>query len=461
MEMESKMKGVGSRAMVQGLIVTVIILGWAAAAYSESATEPLTLPEAIAAAIHGNPQIEMANKQLKAADSGVTQARSGLLPQVNVAETYNTTNSPLWAFGTKLNQGAITASDFNPDRLNDPEAIGNFNTAVTLSWNLYDGGRSWIGLQQSKEAREIASLGLTRSRQAVIAQTAKAYVGALLAEENRSVVRQALETARAHAKVVNNRFQSGLTVKSDLLRAQVRIADLEQQLFDAESQVLVAQAMLKATMGRSDNVAFSLATPFEKCIPTTQTLDWWIAKALEARPDLKQMDIQTSTARQEIRRARSGHLPRLALQGSYEINSEDFSDTANNYTVGAVLSLNLYSGRRISSQAAAAEAMAAKTAAMRQGASLQIRVAVQRAYYQAQSAWQRIQVAKDSVAQADEGLRIVANRYKNGLLTLVTLLDAQVALQEARTRHFKAMHDYKVARIDLALAGGIIDADFH
>jgi outer membrane protein TolC len=69
-------------------------------------------------------------------------------------------------------------------------------------------------------------------------------------------------------------------------------------------------------------------------------------------------------------------------------------------------------------------------------------------------------VAQTAVAQAEEALRIVRNRYKSGLLTIVSLLDAEVALQQARTRHFRSMHDYKVARINLALAAGTIDTDF-
>lgn len=455
------MKRVGSKLIVYGLVLLLTGFCLAPAAISAQGTEALTLAEAIAAALKHNPEIEMARHELEAADSGVAQARSGLLPQVNVAETYNHTNSPLWAFGTKLNQGAIEASDFNPDRLNDPDAIGNFNTALTLSWNLFDGGRTWAGWQQSKQALQVAELGLQRSEQQVIAQTAKAYVGALLAIENRNVIQQAMETAKAHAKVVESRFQRGQGVKSDLLRAQVRISDLEQQLFEADSQVLVAQAMLKASMGRSDGIGLKLKTPFKRCIPTTGNLDQWVTKALDQRPDMKQLHIQEALARKEIKRARSGHWPSLALQGSYEINGEDFSDTADNYTIGAVLSLNLYSGQRISAQAAAAKAMAAKTVSMRNGFVLGVRVEIQRAFYQAQSAWQRIRVAEGSVDQADEGLRIVANRYESGLLTIVTLLDAQVVLQQARTQHFKAMHDYKVARIDLALASGTIDMDFN
>jgi TolC family type I secretion outer membrane protein len=455
------MKYYGSKIIVHGVVLLLAGLCLAPVSAGARAAEPLTMAEAIAAALKHNPEIQVARHELDAADSGVVRARSGLLPQVNVAEAYNRTNSPLWAFGTKLNQGAIEASDFNPDRLNDPDAIGNYNTALTLSWNLFDGGRTWIGWQQSKQARQVAELGVRRSEQQIIARTAKAYVGALLAVENRNVIQQSLETARAHANVVENRFQGGLAVKSDLLRARVRIADLKQQLFEADSQVLVAQAMLKASMGRSDDTGLMLKTPFKRCIPTTGDLAQWVARALDQRPDMKQLHLQEALARKEIQRARSGHWPSLALQGSYEINSEDFSDTADNYSIGAVLSLNLYSGQRISAQAAAAKAMAAKTASMRNGFVLGVRVQVQRAFYQAQSAWQRIQVAQDAVDQADEGLRIVANRYENGLLTIVTLLDAQVALQQANTQHFKAMHDYKVARIDLALASGAIDKAFN
>jgi outer membrane protein TolC len=71
-----------------------------------------------------------------------------------------------------------------------------------------------------------------------------------------------------------------------------------------------------------------------------------------------------------------------------------------------------------------------------------------------------IGVAKTAADQAEEGLRIVKNRYNNGLLTIVDLLDAELAHQQARTNYFKALHDYKVARVDLELAAGIIDKDF-
>ena len=110
--------------------------------------------------------------------------------------------------------------------------------------------------------------------------------------------------------------------------------------------------------------------------------------------------------------------------------------------------------------AAALVAGATKVKAMRRSLELGVRVETQRAFYQAQSTWKSIAVARQAVDQAEEGLRIVSNRYGSGLLTIVDLLDAQTALQQARTHLFKAMHDYRVARIELALAAGTITKDF-
>ena len=435
--------------------VTMGVNAWAA-----DTGGPLTLTEAIAAALAHNPQVAADRHAEAAAAYQATAARSGLLPQVYASETFNHTNSPLWAFGTKLNQGAIQSSDFNPATLNDPDAINNFATALSVSWNLFDGGQTRIGWDQARQGEKIATLNLKRSREQIIAQAAKAYVGLLLAVENHLVVAQALETAQAHFKLVQDRFHSGLAVKSDVLRAQVRIADLQQQRLAAESGIQVAQAMLHAAMGQPDLGQITPTTPLENCTPTEGGLDQWIARALERRTDLQQVALQEDIAAKEVARARAGHYPTVALQGNYEIDSEAFDDSHDNYTLGAVLRVNLYSGQRISSQTAAARAMLSKVQALRKGMELGVRVQTQSAFYHAQSSWQSIAVASDAVNQAEEGLRIVANRYRGGLLTIVDLLDAQTALQQARTQHFKALHDYKVARIELALATGTIDKDF-
>ncbi|MDY6792098.1 MAG: TolC family protein [Thermodesulfobacteriota bacterium] len=427
---------------------------------AESPSQPLTLEEAIASALKHNPRVMSARHEVAAAGFQVTTARSGLMPQLYLSERFNRTNSPLWAFGTKLNQGIIETTDFNPDRLNEPDAINNFNTALSLNWNLFDGGQTWIGWRQSQQGQRAAELSLRRSEQQTIALVAKAYMELLLAVENHGVIAQSLKTSRAHFKLVQDRFRSGISVKSDVLRAQVRIADLEQKRLMSHSRIQVAQAMLHAAMGQPDAARIVPTSPFERCVPPKESLTQWIDRALEKRPDLKQLDIQKLIAEKGVKRARSGHWPTFSLQGSYELNSEDLSKAEDNYTVGAMLRMNLYSGQRISSQTAEAKAMVAKLNSLRNSFELNVRVETQRSFYQAQSAWQSIAVSRSAITQAEESLRIVSNRFASGLLTIVDLLDAQTALQQVRIQLFTALHDYKVARIELALAAGIIDKNF-
>jgi outer membrane protein TolC len=366
----------------------------------------------------------------------------------------------MWAFGTKLNQEQITQQDFDPARLNDPDPINNFASTLSLNWSIYDSGQTRHGLKQAEIAKKITALMLDRTRQQVIAQTVAAYVGLLLAQNNLAVIEQTLETARAHLKMVRARFENGFVVKSDLLRAQVHIADLEQQQLQAESQVQVARSYLNAAMGVPIESMFRLSSPIEGGKEVDGSLENWMEKALSLRPELKQLQNQEMIAQEEISKSKAAHLASIYLMGNYEFNTEDFNEWGDNYTVGAMVNLNIFSGRRLSARTVQARAalneVGARQADLKQGILVQTR----QAFLQAQSARKRILVAASAVNQAEETLRIVRNRYETGLLNIVALLDAELALQHARTNHFKAVHDYKVAATQLALAAGTIDENF-
>ena len=54
------------------------------------------------------------------------------MPNINVSNTSTFTNNPLNAFGFKLLQESVSVPDFNPDLLNDPGQVENFNTRIEL-----------------------------------------------------------------------------------------------------------------------------------------------------------------------------------------------------------------------------------------------------------------------------------------------------------------------------------------
>lgn len=426
---------------------------------AESAVS-LTISEAIYNALDKNPNLKFTRQKIEAAEHAMTQAKSGYYPQLYLTETFNHTNNPMWAFGTKLNQGQITQQDFDPRLLNEPDAIHNFATALAMDWPVFDGGQTRMNVRQSKQNLELMQLNQQMISQDVIAGAASAYVGLMLTLENVKVVEQALATARAHLKLIRSRFESGFVVKSDLLRGQVRIAELEQELLQTVSMVEIYQARLSAVMGEPETRVIHPTSTLDRCKEIDGLLAEWVAKAMNNRPDLKQLGIQEGIAKNEITKTKYGHLPTLNFMGSYEINSEDFSESADNYTIGALARINLFSGYRISARNKEAKAAFNQVRSMIEAKKLEINVETQKSFLETQSAWKQIQVTRSAVAQSEEALRIVQNRYKNGLLTYVSLLDAETALKQARMRHFKSLFDYKVARIHLAKSAGVIDRDF-
>lgn len=447
--------------LAQAFVIFIFqMVSMTAAAQNAPLIESLTLAESIQIAVKENPKIMAARFQEESLRSQAIQARSGFFPQVDFTETFKRTNNPMWAFATKLNQGVITREDFYPETLNNPNDINNFATAITMAWSVYDGGQTKINWRQAQYNQTISSLMLKQTRQNVIAQTAKAYVGVLLAQKNLVVIVQSLDIAEANLKMVRSRFESGFVVKSDFLRAQVRIAELKQQRLQAESQVKVGLAMLNASMGHADDRPLHLKTLLNQCVKTKGSIADWLEIALSNRPGLEKMSIEEEIAKEEIEKARADHFPDLKLIGNYEINSEDFSAAEDNYTIGAVMRVNLFSGNRISSKTKSAKSILRSVQELRKSLVLVIRIQTRESFLYTQSAWERIRVAQTAVEQAKEGMRIVNNRYNNGLLTIVDLLDAELSHQKARTNHFKALHDYKVARINLAQAVGTIDTDY-
>lgn len=423
-------------------------------------TVNLTLDDAVKTAARKNPEIKSAKFRAEAYESGVSEAQAAFFPQLNFTETFNRTTNPMWAFGAKLNQESIATTDFSPDELNDPDPTNNFSSVLSVSWPIFSGGRIYHSWKQAGLSSEAENLMLKRTRQNVIARTARAYMGLLLAIENLTVVKQSIDSAQASLNLVESRFNSGFSVKSDLLRAQVRIADLEQQRLQVKSRIKVAKAMLNAAMGMPVDTPINPITPFGKLTETKDDLDKWIKIALVNRPELNNLRLQEEISKKQVIISRSGHLPSLQAVGNYEIDSEDFGETSNNYTLGVVMQMNIFSGFGTVAKTKKANASLKQVRELIKSVELGVQVQTHEAFFTAQSSWERIKVAQTAVTQAQEALRIIKNRYKTGLLTIVSLLDAETASQQAKTILFKSLYDYKVAGIELELAAGTIDKDF-
>ncbi|MBI3015491.1 MAG: TolC family protein [Candidatus Tectomicrobia bacterium] len=416
--------------------------------------EPLSLTQALSVALQNSPLLKASEQEVAMALAKVGQARAQLLPRIDVGTSFHRTTSPLMAFGDRLNQERVTTGDFDPRRLNDPAAISNFNTYLEITQPVYNGGKEWTGLNQSRLAHEAKQREDRRTLDQLRFDVTQAYYGVILGREQLQVARETLKTAEAHEAQARSLFRAGLVVESDVLSAEVRLAQVREFLIAAENGLTLSRSALNTIMGVDEARAFRV-TEALKFFEFKQDPEELKRRALRSRADLEALRVQVRVAEQGVRLARSDYLPRLNLGGRYDLNEEHFLGTRGESWTGMVtLSINLFDGLGTSSRVEEARAGVLRVKALQerleQGISLQVR----QAHLDLLTARGRIQASEKAVDQARESLRITQNRYNSGLTTIVELLDGEVRLTEARMRTLQALYDYAVAKAKIDLAVG-------
>jgi outer membrane protein len=200
-----------------------------ASAQQEAQPSSLTLQQAVTIALEKNPLRKVAIADTKVASAGVRAARSFLMPHLSFSETATRGDDPVYVFGSKLRQQRFTQGDFTLNKLNTPLPFGNFSTRFGGTWNLFDSFATWHGVNQAKQMNEATEHQLDRTDQEIVFRVVSSYYDVLLAAKELEVAEQSAKTASSIMDRSQSRFDSGLTVESDLLTAKVRIAARQQE----------------------------------------------------------------------------------------------------------------------------------------------------------------------------------------------------------------------------------------
>ncbi|HMZ22974.1 MAG TPA: TolC family protein, partial [Blastocatellia bacterium] len=284
-------------------------------------------------------------------------------------------------------------------------------------------------------------------------ETLRAFYGLLLAEAKKEVAAEAVKLAEADVKLSRDRVEAGTSVVSDLLAAEVQLAEARQQAIQSDGDAVTAEATLNTALGlpisTPRKVSGALAEKkFD--VPAQEEL---IRLAMEHRPDLNRAGLVVRSGEVLAAGARNEYLPRVDVFASFGASRNNFVSGSSDYTVGASVSFNLFDAGR-SARIAQTRAAAKMAAGEQEHLANQIRLEVVRAQQQFISARERLKVAERIIAQAGEALRITQDRYQEGLTTITEVLRAETTLTRARLNILAARHDYYVGYAGVLLSTG-------
>src|SRR6188474_397974 len=174
---------------------TYLLLAILALAAPAVAQTPLSLTDAIARARAYNPDAGSSAAGEREAAQRVTQARAGYWPRVDVVESWQRGNQPVFVFSSLLAQRQFTAADFALDALNRPDPVNNFRAAVTVEQALFDASTR-ANVAAAGISRDVAAANRLAVDRDLTAKVTAAYGRVLVAAAGRESAAAAVETAR-------------------------------------------------------------------------------------------------------------------------------------------------------------------------------------------------------------------------------------------------------------------------
>ena len=404
--------------------LTIAIGAALALAQPLAAQSPLTLGKAFERA----DQNAFANR-ISAAEADVagarrTEAMRGILPSFRAEGGFVRTTDPIGVFGATLRQRRIAAANFDPARLNYPDAVTNYGSAVVLEQPIFNADAYLGRTAAAHGAQSVSAMStwvLTDTRLDVV----RAYFGTVLAVEKVAALEQAGRAGLSHAVQAQKLVDAGLATRSDALLAQVRADEIAVQALEARGDVDIARRQLAVLLGAPEDTAFTLPDNLPTTNQMQDLLSADITQAAEQRSDIAAARFGLSAATADARRALSVFLPRLNGFARYDWNSSgSMYGGPSAWSVGVMATWTPFAGAAELADRDATAARKRMAATQLEAVRAQAALDVAQAENKRVVSVKRLEVALRAAAQSREAHRIVAAKYAGGLATITELLDA-------------------------------------
>jgi outer membrane protein TolC len=405
------------------------------------AGKTVSLEDAVAYALQAQPQIQARLYDYAAARFRVDQAFSPLLPQLSGSLAAQ------WSSSTVLSTSPTTGATVPVQVSRGFE--DTFIAQVALSQLLFDFGKTVASVDAARKLAEVSRQDIELQRQLVTLAVKEAYINTLFAQRLIRVQRQALERAELNLKSVQGFYDVGTRPKSDVVRAEVDVANARVDNIRADNAERVARVALNTAIGVSATTKFELVDTLVY-VKVTDSSDNLVAEALRRRPEYTQGKLRIEGAESLLKRSFRDFFPDVVGTGSYGGVRTDLNES---WTAGISLNWSIFDGGNRFARYREAKANLDASKERLKATELDISREVEQTRSTVIETDERILAAQAAVASAQENFRLVQGRFDAGVGTILDLTDAQLALTQAQNVEAQALADFRIAlaRLDRAL----------
>ncbi len=403
------------------------------------------MDEAVRRALSRNYDLLGNEQNINAAAGRKNQALQGYLPGISARYGYSRFFD---ADETIIRVDPVTGNAIasNPN---------SYSYQVGLSQNLLDWGQI-KRIQAANRGLDATKLDYRQARADIVLATKQQFYALLAAQLLSDVADSALVVSQQELRRVNSLFELGMVARGDVLKAQVRVSQSQLDVIQARNSVVLERARLARIMGQdpTDDLRADTNVSRDAAIVDSAVV---FEEALTTRSDLQAAQQTLQAAEAGVGAAKAGYYPTLRGGLAYNKTPETYGTFAGTRSRTGSLALDfplLASPLGTKGQIQQNRAQAEQARYQLDKKRIDIQVEVREAVSLGRQANEGLGVATDQLASAEEDLKLSQEKYNVGSGTILELIDAQVALQRARTNLVQAITTVRIAEARLERVRG-------
>jgi len=423
----------------------------------------ITLDDAVKIAVRQNPQILLAIQTIEQTRGQIITVRAQALPNVALSGVYSQQDPRL----LRSSSSSSTTTSGTSSTIGSGSSFGandkTWDISIQATQLLYSGGQVGAAIKIAKLTLDSNYFALRDMIDQTISNVYQQFYTVLLNRELIAVQEESVRLLESQLKDQKNRFTAGTVPRFNVLQAEVALSNQIPQLINAKNQYVISQTTLAQTLG----IDYDIWHPDTGKVKVVGDLDVHyrevnqdnaISMAKERRPSLKVQRQNILIQLQQIKVALAGYQPTVTANAGYKLanspSSRQLDDTVNGWFFGVNGTWNIFDGGATYGKVKTARSQLESAKTSYDSTVLQVELQVQQAVANLKEARETIQSQTENVKQALEAVRLAQERLAAGAGVQLDVLNAQVALAQARTNELQARHDYNVALAQLDYAIG-------
>ncbi|TFI53411.1 TolC family protein [Mastigocladus laminosus UU774] len=414
----------------------------------QKGNQPITLEQAVELAQRNNTQLQISLLELQRAKASLREAQAALFPTLDLSSSITRSQSAQSQLSSEVQerqQRRLPAQQRTQSNVDEPST--SFNGQAQLIYNIFTSGRRSANIGAAEEQVRLEEFDSMRQAEEIRLTVATNYYDLQEADENVRIAQSSVRNAEVTLRDAQALERAGVGTQFDVLRAQVTLANSQQELSGALSQQRIRRSQLASTLNVPDPLTVSAADPVKLAGLWNLPLEDTIVLAYQNRPELQQQLAQRNINEQQRRLALAELGPQISLVASYNLLDEfdDSISVTDGYSVGVQASLNLFDGGAARARADQQKANIRIAETQFNDTRNQIRFQVEQAYSELRSNLDQVQTANIALEQARESLRLARLRFQAGVGTQTDVIAAENDLTRAEGNSVSAILSYNRA----------------